>query len=184
MTEHQQRGRADQLLGLLGALPRYRHHEVVAALGLHLGTRVTGAVDPEGDDALRRVHVGAVRLPAVEGGRLHRHLRAIGQVKAEVDLEVLVPRGGVEQVSAHDAQEHDHNERAEYRERPPWMRAALRWRCHFVLRLPVRFGQNTSLSDLALVPLALARSVRSSSMTSSCASLVSLSADVASSVSY
>ena len=96
----------------------------------------------------------AVGGAAAQGGGLHAQLGAAGQVKPEADLEVLVPLGRIEQVSAEDGQEHDHDERHERREGPSRVRAALRWGCHFSAflgaSLPVKPTAQNALSVLVL----------------------------------
>jgi len=53
---------------------------------------------------------------------LQGHLGPAGQVKAESYLELALPLGRAEQLSAEDAEQHGHDEHEQKQERPSRMR--------------------------------------------------------------
>ena len=63
-----------------------------------------------------------------------RGLRTARKVQPKADLEVLVPLPRAERIRADDADEHEHDQRAQGRERAPRFRAALPWRSHLSCR--------------------------------------------------
>jgi hypothetical protein len=91
-------------------------------LRLDLGAGVTRAVDPRLDDTDRRVHLLARRRFPGQGLGLQGHLGPAGQVKAESYLELTLPLGRAEQLSAEYAEQHGQDEHEQKHERPSRMR--------------------------------------------------------------